>query len=659
MKKKLLAGILCLLMVFTMIPGVFAAPAETAENAHSTIFPTDSIIEDCPKCKFESAFFHIVNGNVIFFCPSCKESGPVFTNPKPCFCGTDCTCMLLCSCGHFNMCGDLCRICYTYNVCETNCFDCWFEHGVAPKKCICGADCECIVVCDCGRATYCGKACPGCGKTPCCDTDCTSCEAPECECGCGSNCNAPVKCDTCGRYVFCGDICGTCRNYAYCGEDCKYCGEYPDYDHDDYFYPCVCGRNCLCPVKCSTCGTLGFCGDFCGTCDKYLSCGIFCKNCMYWGGTAYTCLCGDSCLCLVPCTTCLKPEAGFCGEKCGTCGNTLKCLANCKTCSYVAPTINKVTVTQSFGGTYNITNGLYGYKNETKTLTVHAYPGFTVSDVTINGVSHGDTTEFELKMDTNYQVSITFARLGFVRQYTVQTTTVGGGKILVTKNNTALTETASITAAHKDTLYCTFVPAENYFIKDVKINGESIGAVSLYNITEITKDTSIEVTFGWKNPYTDIAEEHLAAVEYATEKKLMTSFYTYRLKHLFKGEKNVSLFNFITTVAEAADAKNMLNTQNERFNWAVSKGLIKEDANTAANVNVQTACDILAKLLETVEKTHNITINGDNSENTAKDTCLALKLTTEEAYTGNKNLTRYDFAELLLSLSKVTYTKAQ
>jgi len=318
---------------------------------------------------------------------------------------------------------------------------------------------------------------------------------------------------------------------------------------------------------------------------------------------------------------------------------------------------DKVTVTQSYGGTYDITNGYYGTNNETKTLTVKAYPGYIVSDVTINGVSHGDTTEFELKMDRSYQISISFARLGFVRQYTVTTNITGGGSVVVTKNGTSINETAVVSAAHKDTLYYTFVSGENYYVKDVKINGESIGAVSLYAINEITKDTTIDVVFGWKNPYTDIEAKHLAAVEYATEKKLMSNFYTYRLKHLFKGEKNVSLINFVTTLAEAQDVKNALNTLDDRFNWAVAKGIIAEDANISSNVTPAVACELIAKFLSVVEKDYNLTFNGKTAEASAKDLCLALKLTTEEVLTANKNLTRYDLAELLLSLSKVTYTK--
>lgn len=653
MKKKILSGILCLLMVFTMVPGIFAEEAETASHGHPIVLPGNTMIDECPKCDYSAAFIYIKDGKANFSCPSCKESGSLFEENTfiPGVNVSPCTNVVKCDCGRSVLCGSWCNVCEKYNNCG---------HRYYPSfiKCVCGSDCDCIVLCDCGRFVYCGTKCPNCYRNNYCDPTCTSCEFPACKCGCGLWCDATVKCDGCGHYATCGTYCSNCRKYAYCDEYCTECVD-PDFSYTpDYPYNCVCGYDCDCLVKCYFCGGIGFCGSICGTCDRALNCGIFCKDCFNWGWyPTYSCICGYDCNCIVECSFC--KTVNFCGEKCSTCGKYQSCGYNCNTCTNPNPVANRVYITQSYGGTYEITNGLYGTKGETKTLTVKPMAGFTVSSVTINGVSYGDKTEFQLPMDRSYYITITYAKLGFIRQYNIQSTVTGFGTVHVTRNNVTLKDTASVTAAHKDTLYYTFIPAENHYIKDVKVNGVSLGAVSLYSITELTQDTTIDVVFGWNNPYTDIAPEHLAAVEYATTKKLMSHFYTYRLKNLFKGEKNLTVMSLVTTLAEAADVKNVLNTETERYNWAVTNGLIAEEANTSAKVNAAAACEIIAKYLDVVAKANKVTFTDDKTEFSAKETCLTLKLISEKAYDENKNLTRYDFAEILLNLSKVAYTKAQ
>ncbi len=654
MKKKLLAGLMCLLMVFTMVPGVFAAASETSTVLPN--FPTsDSFIDDCPECNYGKAFFYLSNGAVLYFCPLCRETGVFYENAKPCVCGSDCICMVRCDCGRYVMCGDMCSSCYTYNVCGSNCASCDYS-----AYCECGKDCKCLVLCDCKRIVYCGMKCPNCSSYTYCEKDCASCEEPntDCECDCGYDCECPVKC-VCGKYVFCGEVCRKCLKVAYCDKDCDFCPEAdPDWWYPGYGYNCGCGKDCECPVKCSFCGKIDFCGENCRECGKYLDCGLYCKYCFNWGYD-YNCICGDLCDCVVPCTTCLKIDAGFCGEKCGTCGKTLKCFANCKSCTYTAPTVYKITVSQTYGGTYEITNGIYGRKGETKTLTITPNRGYTVSEVIIDGVSHGDTTTFELKMDGSHSVSIRFAKVGYVRQYILQTAVTGLGKIEASKNGESAANTDVITAAHEDSVTYSFTPAENYYIKDIKVNDVSIGAVSVYTFDKLTTDASIEVVFAWKNPFTDIKADYLSAVEYATGTKLMSSFYTYSMKHLFKGDSKISAKTFITTLAEAADTKNELNTAEERLNWAVENGVIAADAVLPSSLTEQSACEIIAKFLEAIEKKFSVTFTDDKAENTAKETCLALKLTDEETYTANASLTRYDLADLLYKLSKAAYTKVE
>ncbi len=647
MKKKLLAGLMCLLMVFTMVPGVFAAASEA-----STILPiisSDSFIDDCPECRNTTAFFYISNGAVLYFCPRCQVNGVLYENPTPCACGNDCVCMTKCECGRSVMCGDVCTKCYTYNVCGKNCLTCEY-----PDECECGENCKCLVLCDCKRIVYCGMKCPNCSGYTYCEKDCGTCEKtnPDCKCDCGNDCECPVKC-TCGRYVFCGETCRNCQKKVSCGKYCSFC----PVDDPFWNFNCGCGKDCDCPAKCSKCGDAGYCGDYCRDCKAYMDCGTDCKYCGWSYGDK--CICGTDCDCIVPCVTCLRVEATFCGEKCGSCGKTLYCYKNCGTCSYTTPTYYKVSVSKTFGGTYQLTNGLYGKKGEVKTLTITPNRGYVVSEVMINGVSYGDTKTFELPMDCSYSISIHFAKVGYVRQYLIQTTVTGMGTIEAAKNGKLSENTEVLTAVHSDTVNYSFIPAENYSIRDVKINGESVGAVPSYSLSNITTDTIIEVVFAWKNPYTDIKAGYLSAIEYVTSKNLMSSYYTYSMKHLFKGDAKISAKTLITTLAESADVKNELNTADERMKWAVDNGIIAADTTISSTITMQGAAEIIAKFLEAIEKKFSVTFTADKAEYSAKETCIALNIMTEEAYTANTTLSRYDLADLLYKISKAAYTKVE
>ena len=56
----------------------------------------------------------------------------------------------------------------------------------------------------------------------------------------------------------------------------------------------------------------------------------------------------------------------------------------------------------------------------------------------------------------------------------------------------------------------TFKPDKGYRVKDVKVDGKSVGAVTTYKVDKLTVSTRIEVEFtNGKLPFTDVRESRL------------------------------------------------------------------------------------------------------------------------------------------------------
>jgi len=442
-------------------------------------------------------------------------------------------------------------------------------------------------------------------------------------------------------YVLDGDVKFFCP-------DCRKAGYIID-SHNS----CYCGKNCDCAIKCPDCGRTGSCGEYCSKCGDYLKCADNCKGCC--SVDIYDpCVCGTSCLCRVQCYNCMN--VGACGYDCHFCKTPLSCRDYCSSCSDKRNEY-KVIIKQNAGGEYAITGGAFGSYGEVKTLTIEPYAGYAISDVIINGKSYGaDYNKFQIKMIRNYTVQITFVKLAVSKQYTVTSTVTGNGRLTLVKNGESIKDNASVKAAYGDTLVYRFFPAgDNYYIKDVKVNGRSVGPVTIHTLTKITGNTKIAVEFAWDCPYSDVEAAHLKAVEYVTEAGIMSSLYTQIGTDLFKGTNRVSVKSFVAALAEMADTDDKLNSTSDRVDWAIKKNLITKDQDQARIVNVQRAASIIAKFLDVLEAEHDITFTGNDASYTAKQVCDALNLISEAAYNQNASVSRYDLAELCYAISQLEY----
>ncbi|MBE6598332.1 MAG: hypothetical protein E7638_02685 [Ruminococcaceae bacterium] len=424
---------------------------------------------------------------------------------------------------------------------------------------------------------------------------------------------------------------------------------------------CICGKSCDCRVQC-VCGNYVSCGKECARCGKYVSCSAKCTDCKKPSADKDQCgtTCTKDCSCTVQCTSC--KGSGECGDVCKTCGKTLTCSADCKTCSRKPSKpstgveyLNNVSVTQTSGGTYHLSPAYRTTEGLKKTLSITPNDGFELTNVVINGVSYGGNCyRFDLDATRGYYVKIVFSKIKVNIKYSVTAESEGNGTVVLYKNGTKAANT-STHAVYTDKLSYSFIPAENYEVKDVKVNGKSVGAKTSYYLEHLRGDVAISVEFVWDIPYTDVADAHKAAVEYVTEAGLMSGFYTHIHTDLFKGEKLVSLKTAADVLAEMADTKNALSTKNERIKWMTDNGIIDKDADLTEILTTEGMCELIAKYLEVLEDKNNIAIIGDKSTNTAKETCIALNLVTEKAYKTNAKLTRYALAEFCYAISNLDY----
>lgn len=83
----------------------------------------------------------------------------------------------------------------------------------------------------------------------------------------------------------------------------------------------------------------------------------------------------------------------------------------------------------------------------------------------------------------------------------------------------------SVSVAYKGDKTFTITPVEGYQIKDVLVDGVSVGKVNTYTFEKVTKRHTIEAVFAkvWNNPFTDVSKDDpfYEAVEYVQQEGLM------------------------------------------------------------------------------------------------------------------------------------------
>lgn len=224
---------------------------------------------------------------------------------------------------------------------------------------------------------------------------------------------------------------------------------------------------------------------------------------------------------------------------------------------------------------------------QTVTLTATANDGFSLKEGSLKVYKTEDSTvtvpvignQFTMP---NYDVTITAE---FVKRLTIRVSQTQGGSITPSGNT-------EIRYGEDQTF--TITPDQGYKIKDVEVDGVSIGQVSSYTFSKVDANHSIAVSFQAVAPYTDVSDKdwfHQAAV-YCYDKGYMTGI----ASKTFGGNAKVSRAMAVTVLyrmageptvfgnAAFADVKNGMYYADAVL-WAQGKAIAKgyDDGNFHPN----------------------------------------------------------------------------
>jgi flagellin-like protein len=121
------------------------------------------------------------------------------------------------------------------------------------------------------------------------------------------------------------------------------------------------------------------------------------------------------------------------------------------------------------------------------TFNIAANQGYHIKDVTVDGVSQGARTSYPFtNVQTNHQIVATFEADGAATSYTITPTAGTGGTI---SPNTAQTVAAG------GSITFNIAANQGYHIKDVTVDGNSIGAVTTKQFTNVQANHVLEAIF--------------------------------------------------------------------------------------------------------------------------------------------------------------------
>jgi len=128
-------------------------------------------------------------------------------------------------------------------------------------------------------------------------------------------------------------------------------------------------------------------------------------------------------------------------------------------------------------GTTTVNHGV------SQTYAITPSSGYHVADVLVDGSSVGAVTSHTFSNVTaNHTIAATFA----INTHTITTSTDGNGTI---------SPNGSVSVNHGASQSFTITPNDRYNIRDVLVNGVSVGAVSTYTFNNVTGDHTIAATF--------------------------------------------------------------------------------------------------------------------------------------------------------------------
>jgi uncharacterized repeat protein (TIGR02543 family) len=141
-----------------------------------------------------------------------------------------------------------------------------------------------------------------------------------------------------------------------------------------------------------------------------------------------------------------------------------------------------ISTTTNAGGTISPVNPVI---ENGKSVTINIRPNvnYHIKDVKVNGVSKGAVSSYEF---TNLTGGQSINAVFEINNYIITATNAGSGTMLPSGNSTV---------NYGADLSYTLKPSTNYHIKDVKVDGVSVGAVSSYTFSNVTSGHTLYVEF--------------------------------------------------------------------------------------------------------------------------------------------------------------------
>ncbi|MBR4961838.1 MAG: hypothetical protein IKY52_13160 [Clostridia bacterium] len=320
----------------------------------------------------------------------------------------------------------------------------------------------------------------------------------------------------------------------------------------------------------------------------------------------------------------------------------------------------KITTTSFAGGSILLDgNACMGEKivNRGATVNVSVVPeyGYITEAVYVNGYYVGDKEVFQLtNIYRDYSIRAIFRKVNVNKPYTITASAEGEGGVYAVVNGKSIGAISSLTGTYADKVTLRFTPVNsNYYVENVVINGVSKGKISTYEVGRMLADMTVKVTFAWNCPFTDVAKEHLAAVEYVSEIDVMGSPNKHIDTDKFMGKNSVTVRAMACYLAELADVDDKLESVAQRIQWAVDNGLLDAKEDQYVKTTWTRACDMLNAFVRLLEKNGNLTFKALEKADTAYAVASAMKLVTEAAYKANGAITRYDMAEICYAVSQL------
>ena len=119
----------------------------------------------------------------------------------------------------------------------------------------------------------------------------------------------------------------------------------------------------------------------------------------------------------------------------------------------------------------------------TQTFTITPNKGYSVSNVTVDGISVGAVTSYTFSnVSANHTIAASFA----LTTFTIVSTAGPNG---------AISPSGTVTVAGGATQRFTIAPNTAYYIVSVVVDGASVGAVTSYTFSNVTANHTISVSF--------------------------------------------------------------------------------------------------------------------------------------------------------------------